>query len=631
MNSVIITFICTVCLKFRGLFAESGIYRGFDRLCRAISNEFHSSIIIDRIYSSDFDAHVPSDSITYKTFDKIFSFFGFLNKKLGEYARYVIDKSIFVTSLRKFLHTIYALNIRVLGVMLAGTGISAAVMKFVLSGNISYKAAAAAAVGVIVSFCNKNIADFLNYSAVIKFITDMLGLDINFAFYKNKELGGKSPVIISACVGVISGCIMAVNIKYGLIVPFAVFFMTSILSSPVVGVYTAVFAAPFVPTMALAGICILTTLSLIVKSVYMQNFRWKFESVGLGLMLLLLVFFITSLTSFAPANSLKVWALYFVFMNFYFVLINSIKNGKQLDGLLKTFVISGAFVALYGIMQYVFGWNTNNAWIDESMFEDSTMRVYSTLENPNVLGEYLLLVLPVSAVFIFSDKETKLSKFIYAVITLGIFVCLILTQSRGCWLGFMLAAMIFVTFRKGRLWGLLPIVLLILPFVVPETIVNRLLSIGDMGDSSTSYRVFIWMGTLAMLRDFWVGGIGMGEMAFNSVYPFYSYNAIIAPHSHNLFLQLVTESGIAALVIFVVTMVIYIKNMMRVYSADKRESGYSMTALALISGVMAFMLESMTDYTFYNYRVMAVFFMYLALGMTLKYFKVGGNFHGKNS
>ncbi len=50
-------------------------------------------------------------------------------------------------------------------------------------------------------------------------------------------------------------------------------------------------------------------------------------------------------------------------------------------------------------MQYAFGWTTSNAWIDEEMFEDATMRVYSTLGNPNVLGEYLLLVLPVAAVY----------------------------------------------------------------------------------------------------------------------------------------------------------------------------------------------------------------------------------------
>ncbi|MCH5186157.1 MAG: O-antigen ligase family protein, partial [Oscillospiraceae bacterium] len=270
-------------------------------------------------------------------------------------------------------------------------------------------------------------------------------------------------------------------------------------------------------------------------------------------------------------------------------------------------------------------------WIDENMFEDATMRVYSTLGNPNVLGEYLLLVLPMAAAYVCAHKKNEFAKWVYASVFICLFVCLILTQSRGCWLGFMFEAVIFVTFYNGRLWGLLPLLLLILPLAVPQTVVNRLMSIGDMDDSSTSYRVFIWMGTLALLRDFWVGGIGMGEAAFNSVYPFYSYNAIIAPHSHNLYLQLITESGIAALIVFVIVMLAYIKNMMTAYSEQKRDKPRSAAALAFISGVMGFLLQSMTDYTFYNYRVMAVFFMYIAMGMAYKGFMTGGNFNGKDS
>ena len=311
--------------------------------------------------------------------------------------------------------------------------------------------------------------------------------------------------------------------------------------------------------------------------------------------------------------------MYFVFMSFYFVVINTVNTKKQLYALLKIFVIAGAFVALYGVMQYVFGWNTSNAWIDETMFENDTMRVYSTLENPNVLGEYLLLVLPISAVFMCKFRVKEFSKWVYMGITALLFLCLILTQSRGCWLGFMLAAVIFVTFSNGKLWGLLPVALAIIPFIIPQTIVDRLMSIGNMDDSSTSYRVFIWFGTLAMLKHFWIGGIGMGEKAFNSVYPFYSYNAIIAPHSHNLFLQLITESGISALMIFLVTMVVFVVKMGIVYMRDKKTSFNSLAALAFISGLAGFLLQSMFDYTFYNYRVMAMFFMFMAMGMTLKY------------
>ena len=152
---------------------------------------------------------------------------------------------------------------------------------------------------------------------------------------------------------------------------------------------------------------------------------------------------------------------------------------------------------------------------------------------------------------------------------------------------------------------------MILPFVLPQTIIDRLLSVGNMGDSSTSYRVFIWLGSLKMLRDFWLGGIGLGESAFRSVYPIYSFDAIVAPHSHNLYLQLVVESGISALLVFLAAIVLYMKKLINTIKVSRKAGLYSIT---FISAVAGFLIQSMFDYTFYNYRVMGMFFMVLALG-----------------
>ena len=232
-----------------------------------------------------------------------------------------------------------------------------------------------------------------------------------------------------------------------------------------------------------------------------------------------------------------------------------------------------------------------------------------------MLGEYLLLVLPVAAGWFLKFKAKEIAKWAYAAMFLVLALCLVLTQSRGCWIGFMLSVAVFVTFYNGKLWGLIPIALCIIPFIIPETMVDRFLSIGNMEDSSTSYRVFIWLGTLGMLKHYWLGGIGMGEAAFNEVYPFFSYNAIQAPHSHNLFLQLTVEAGVIALIVFLVTMIVFLKKMSVVYKPAMRRSTETLMSLALASGVIGFLAQSMFDYTFYNYRVMAIFFMVLALGM----------------
>ena len=138
-----------------------------------------------------------------------------------------------------------------------------------------------------------------------------------------------------------------------------------------------------------------------------------------------------------------------------------------------------------------------------------------------------------------------------------------------------------------------------------------------MTDNSTSYRVNIWLGTLAMLKDgYWLCGIGPGDAAFNQIYPAYSYNAIVAPHSHNLFLQIMCDAGVCALAVFLIILFQYVRTLC-VAMKDRSCWETRVMQIAFLSGMAGFMVQAMTDYSFYNYRVMFVFWCYLAVGMRM--------------
>lgn len=617
MQSLIISFLYRLCISFWGVFKQTKTYKLFDKIYGVFSNAWKNSAVINVL--SEKNRETAKNSILYKILRFPFNIMDWLNRSIGKQLKKSIEKSCIVYMFRVFLNNILALNCRFGGAMILSFGAVYAFMRYMAGAGISTVGAAAVMLGILLCISNRNVTSFLETSAVVRFVEKTLGFELHYDFFKKGLTVGKGRIVTAVLFGAVAGAAGSINILLAPLFICGMFGMSLVLYAPITGVFFAVFAAPFVPTMILAALCILTLGSLLIKSVITPYFKWHFDGMGLAVLFLLMLFLISSVTSFAVINSITVWCMYLVFMAFYFVVINSVSSRKQIVGLLRVFVLAGALVALYGVLQYIFGWNTSNAWIDEEMFESDTMRVYSTLENPNVLGEYLLLVLPISAVFMCRHKCREFSKWVYTAITAVLFLCLILTQSRGCWLGFMLAAVIFVTFTNGRLWGLVPIALAIVPFILPQTIVNRIMSIGNMEDSSTSYRVFIWFGTLAMLKDFFIGGIGMGEKAFNSVYPFYSYNAVIAPHSHNLFLQLITESGVSALIAFIVCMAVFMRKMSAVYDGDNKTSERSVISVAFISGVAGFLLQSLFDYTFYNYRVMAMFFMFLAMGMAYKY------------
>ena len=173
-----------------------------------------------------------------------------------------------------------------------------------------------------------------------------------------------------------------------------------------------------------------------------------------------------------------------------------------------------------------------------------------------------------------------------------------------------------MTFVCGKIWGLALVALPFVPMVLPESIINRFLSVGDMKDSSTSYRVYIWMGSLAMIKDFWASGIGPGTEAFKAVYPFYSYSGIVAPHSHNMFLQILVESGIVGIGVFLTTLFMFGKTMIDGYQAtEKKGSALGTMIVAICAGVIGFAVQGMFDNCFYNYRVFLIFWFTLALGI----------------
>lgn len=386
-------------------------------------------------------------------------------------------------------------------------------------------------------------------------------------------------------------------------------FENSIFAKPMIWLSITVFAVPFVSTMMSLLLLICTALSLFLKVAINKNFKLKYFKTNAWVLVFALVIGICAVTSISLEESRNIALLMIAFVLSYFVVINTIENEKQFKFILYIFSIAAVITAFYGLYQYMFGDLYSQAWLDKEMFEDIKMRVYSTFENPNVYGEYLILAIPIIAGFLWTEKG--IFKKLFWLGSLGVtMLALALTFSRGCWLGIILAIGLLAIMIDRRFILLGIVVLLFLPFVLPESIVNRFLSIGNMGDSSTSYRVYIWMGTLAMLADYWFSGIGLGITSFNTIYPIYSYNNISAPHSHNLYLQLVVEFGIVGLIVFLGMLYNFYKE--TIISICKKKN---ILTSSLIAGVSGFMLQSMFDHTWYNYRVVLIFWIIIAFGL----------------
>ena len=601
------------------MITNSVVYKVLRKVYDCISGAWKNSRIAGWFRTLHIDEAALEASIAGRVARCPFTFIEFLQKKFGAKLNKLIECSLFFNICRCYLNNLLAINLRFIGTLMLSSATGIMAFKLISGYSIGVIIIGTAIIGALLIPFNLNMTDFLKGSGLVSLVCYLLGIEPDFNWFDNRYTQGKGRIILAVFAGVAVG--FASCVINPLLAPVALVAIAAVmlvLQKPSAGVMMLLLAAPIVPTMADVGLVILCLLSMVVYAITHEGFKFKFDGMGFFIILFIAVYLVAGFTSFAAVKSLSIWMIYFVFMAMYFVIINTADSKKLLNNMLTIFVLSGLLVCVYGIAQYIFGWDTKQAWMDEGMFEDIKMRIYSTLGNPNVLGEYILLVLPVSIGLMWTKKNFA-TKVVYAGISVIMGAALILTFSRGCWLGLLLAAAIFVTFAAGKLWGLALIILPALPFVLPESIIKRFTSIGNMEDSSTSYRVYIWMGTLAMIKDFWISGIGMGQEAFTQVYPFYSYNGIIAPHSHNLFLQILVESGVVGICIFLIISILFLRRIMTGYQYGGKGEELSTLMTAIAAGVCGFLVQGMFDNCFYNYRVMLIFWCVIALGRACVY------------
>ena len=598
--------------RFKDLFTLSFFGTAFLRVYANISSAWRNSVLVNAFCGKPKAEDGLKNSIIYKIFYLPFAFLGLLASKRGVRAANAWQSTRLYGWFKCAASNLIALDTRFLGVFL----LSGSAMFFFMTLDYSYEVMlAVVALSLVLFLFEFSLLKAIGNSVINKILSAMAGFEINWDCYDESDVKNPSRLIVALMLGVITGLVAG---KTSLVMGLGIAGVIIVMFNAQAGLALAIFAIPFIPTMAAAGLAMLCFVSLLCQKIAAGDRGWKLDLLGILIISFMLLYFVFSLTSAALVDSMGIFLLYAVFIGFYFVVINTVKTKKQLYAMLITFLFSGLLVALYGFAQYIFKLDLDKqVWLDEEMFSDIAMRVFSTFDNPNVLGEYFLFTIPIAIAFMWRSKKFT-AKFWYAVIAAAMGICLILTMSRGCWVAILVAAIIYVTFVDGKYWLFALVLACLLPSMLPDSIINRFASIGNLNDTSSSYRMFIWLGTLAMLRHYWFCGVGPGTKAYNLVYPRYAYNGIIAPHSHNLFLQLTCETGIAGLAMFVSVCFMFLRYMANEARRHAQKSMDKALAVAIGSSIVAFLVQGMFDYTFYNYRVFLIFWIYLGLGVSFK-------------
>lgn len=369
-----------------------------------------------------------------------------------------------------------------------------------------------------------------------------------------------------------------------------------------------IFALPFISTaMGLVlgfGIIGLTVLS----NIYRGN-RFKYPKLYLFFSLLFLVsIFINGAISTGPSNALDVFIIFVVFVGLGLFVPYIIEDKNKLRFILNVVSITVVLLGIYGIYQFIFGAPMDEAWLDKDV-APNVIRVYSAFGNPNVYGEYLVLVLPVIFALFYTEKD-KFKKIIYLFILILGFGNVFLTFSRGSMLSLAIAMLIVVILKAHSYIPVVVILGLLGSVALPESIIRRILSIFTGGDTSTSYRKSIYQASVNMLKDYYATGTGLGQ--FKEIYKVYSLNAAKSFHAHNTFLMISIEMGVLGIGSFFAMMVSWAREV--ISTLKYKDDDMSFIAISIFAGIVGCSIQGIVDHIWHNYDIMFMYFILLGLG-----------------
>ena len=611
------------------LFSSSVIFGALTRFSDWICNKFAESAFGRFLSSYDATEEICAQSSVVKAVKRIFGFDGKGANAKRKIAS-VVENSFFTKVGKRAFDVIGNTYISVIGMFFLSFGIYT-----LLAGLIKALALREADVSflyfIIPFVCipisvpmmlsgKRRMVTLLSKSKLISpLLFSVLGLRREMFAEKN-TMGGRRNIafIIGTVLGVSTYFLPPVIV---LAAPILLIGAYAVVLSPEAGMVITLFSVPLLilsghPSLFLAFILIFITVCYVMKAIRGKRYI-KLEAVDLFVLLFIFLFAGGALGGFGGID--VALPLYICLSSGYFLCANMFSSRTWLNRGVIALMAGCMLSSLFAIYQYITG-NVDTIWLDTENFSSISGRAVSFFENPNMLGEYAMMLLPVAVALALAAKKRN-EKGAWLCVSVATALCLIFTWARGAWLGAIAAFLIFALLytKKTIPFMLLCLVLIpFLPIVLPESIVTRMTSIGDMTDSSTSYRFYIYKSALDMICDFFFTGIGVGNKNFSAVYVSYSYSGIEAsPHSHNLFFQLIIEIGVIGLIAFLTAMIIYIQS--TVSGIRKEKDAYLRgLQLACACGVFASLVQGMTDYVWYNYRVYFVFFALMGIGVAAR-------------
>lgn len=315
-----------------------------------------------------------------------------------------------------------------------------------------------------------------------------------------------------------------------------------------------------------------------------------------------------------PSLSARYLLYHVVGMLAVIVVVTSVQTAAQLERLALGAALGVGCVGVYGVYQrVVVGVEVNVSYVDLTYNADMPGRVYSVFDNPNACAEALILLLPLALALLLSARHWWGRVLGFAALAAG-GATLLMTYSRASWVGLFAAMVLFVFLWNPRLVPFCVLLCVAAVPLLPDTVLNRILTITNFSDTSTSSRFPLYTATAAALQISPLTGAGLGS---DAVRQFIKANELYhakAPyvHAHNTILQIWAETGLVGVLSFLGSMLWTFKRTVAV--AQSRPASVERTiTIAGTCALMGAMVCGLADYLWNYPRVQFVFWFTAAI------------------
>ena len=342
----------------------------------------------------------------------------------------------------------------------------------------------------------------------------------------------------------------------------------------------------------------------------------------------LILYFMLVIISVAGSSlfylSLKGFFKTLTYIGFYVSVLQYLKNNKdKIKWIFIALCLCACYETIFAFLQNFGAVEEISGWQDMSHLnpEEVMTRVYGTLKpyNPNLFGGYMLSILPAFITLPFINKKLLPVAIITGIMSV---TALVLTGCRGAYIGlfFMLITLVCITYKllQPKLQKIFTAVvgfgILITTLIIVSTasLRARIFSIFAMrSDSSNSFRFNVYQSCIQMFKDNWLLGIGCGNQNFREIYGLYMKTGFDALSAYNIYLETAVESGIFALISFILFLGANIYKAAKFILTNKtKDMVFVFAALLSIIGILT---HGMVDTVFFRPQIQFTFWIMIGI------------------